>query len=909
VAGVRRALFGLFAVLLIAAATGVHGQSALDGFDPNANGTVRTVVVQPDGKILLGGEFTTLAPNGGPVVTRNHIARLNPDGTLDAAFDPNANNIVVSLVVQPDGKILAGGFFTSMSGLARTSIARLGATTGQADSFDPGTNPFGAVVSMALQADGKIVVGGFFTTIGGQPRNHIARLDPITGQADSFNPNPVDVQSQDWVTAVAVQGDGKILVGGFFTAIGGQSRNYVARLNPATGLADSFNPNADGPVTCFAAQPDGKILIGGVFNHVSGQTRHRMARLDPTSGQADSFDPNADSQVFAIAVQADGRILVCGGFRNIGGESRFGMARLDAATGHADSFDPRADPHGSSVALVTSITLQADGKILVGGDFANLAPNGGADVPRHGIARLETDGLLDRTLDLNFAEDRDVTTTVVQPDGKILIGGNFSAVLGGTRHNIARLNTDGTLDLDFDPDASNQVNTITLQTDGKILLGGIFTRVGGQTRNNIARIDGVTGLADSFDPNVGPNFPFGEGVGAIVVQPDGKILIGGYFTSVSGQVRHNIARLDPITGQPDSFDPDGNNGVSAIALQADGRILVGGDFTSIGGQTRRRLARLNATTGLADSFDPNASCCFVAAIVVQPDGKILVGGNFNGTNSIGGQTRNYLARLDPTTGQADSFDPNSDGPVLALAVQADGKILVGGQFRSIGGQARSCFARLDGTTGMADSFDANVDQAVEAVVLQTDGKILVGGAFDLAGGQLRRSFVRLSNDTAAMQSLAVTPTTVTWVRRGSSQRMARVTFEQSSDNVTYTSLGEGTVAGSNWVLTGLNLPTGTRFYLRAQGHHNGGDGSNSITESVREVLLKPAAQAMNLSTRMRVQTGDSVGIAGFIITGTAPKACVAQGHRPIAGSARCSQCARRSGPGTAGPGRLCHDYE
>src|SRR5450631_4882894 len=94
------------AVLLAGGAAAVRGQSALDGFDPNANDKVRVVVVQPDGKILLGGEFTTLAPNGGATVTRNHIARLNPDGTLDTAFNPNANGDVYAIAVQADGKIL-----------------------------------------------------------------------------------------------------------------------------------------------------------------------------------------------------------------------------------------------------------------------------------------------------------------------------------------------------------------------------------------------------------------------------------------------------------------------------------------------------------------------------------------------------------------------------------------------------------------------------------------------------------------------------------------------------------------------------------------------------------------------------------------------------------------------------------
>src|SRR5205814_6663608 len=166
--------------LLTGAAATARGQSALDGVDPNANGTVRVVVVQPDGKILIGGDFTTLSPNGGAAVTRNHIARLNPDGTLDTAFDPNANGSVFSIAVQADGNILAGGSFSSIGGQTRNRIARLDRTTGAADSFDPNAN--NVVFSIAVQADGKILAGGDFSTIspnGGAAvtRNNIARLE------------------------------------------------------------------------------------------------------------------------------------------------------------------------------------------------------------------------------------------------------------------------------------------------------------------------------------------------------------------------------------------------------------------------------------------------------------------------------------------------------------------------------------------------------------------------------------------------------------------------------------------------------------------------------------------------------------------------------------------------------------
>jgi uncharacterized delta-60 repeat protein len=884
-------------LLLTGGVAAVRGQSALDGFDPNANGNIYAVAVQPDGKILLGGDFTTLSPNGGIAVARNRIARLNPDGTLDTAFNPNANDTVLEIAVQADGKILAGGYFTSIGGQTRIYFARLDPTTGLVDSFNPNGN--GVVGSIVVQADGKILVGGIFTSIGGQTRNFIARLDPTTGLADSFNPN-----ANDYVFGITVQADGKIVANGYFTIIGGQTRRHIARLDATTGLADSFNPNAqNGIVWSTAVQTDGKILAVGEFTAIGGQSRHYIARLDATTGQADSFNPDASFIVTSLAVQADGKILAGGQFTNIGGQPRNHLARLDATTGFADSFNPNAT--GPNVNIF-SIAVQPDGKILAGGNF-----NGVGGQTRNCVARMEKDGRLDQTLNLSALGDF-VVATAVQPDGKILIGGSFVNVLGVARQNIARLNTDGTLDAAFNPSPNETVFAIAVQADGKILVGGFFSganSIGGQSRNHIARLDGVTGLADSFDPNAS------NAVVAITVQADGKILAGGYFASIGGQSRRYIARIDGTTGLADSFDPNPNvNGyVGSIAVQTDGKILAGGEFTSIGGQPRRFIARLDGATGLADSFNPEASSNLFS-IVVQPDGRVLAGGYFA---IIGGQPRLGIARLDPVTGLADSFNANlSDfGHVRTIALQADGKILVGGEFTSIGGQPRRRLGRLDPATGLADSFNPKASGIVDSIAVQADGRVLAGGSFLTIGEQRRKIFARLTNDTVAEQDLTVTQNTVTWTRGGSSPQLSRVTFEYSIDNVTFTPLGQGTLAGSSWTLAGLNLPTGQNFYIRARGYYRV-NGSQSITESVRNVFfpgpaptptppatptippptptptppatatpgtpaptptptptpsLMPAAQAINLSTRMRVQGGDNVGIGGFIVAGTAPK--------------------------------------
>jgi hypothetical protein len=360
---------------------------------------------------------------------------------------------------------------------------------------------------------------------------------------------------------------------------------------------------------------------------------------------------------------------------------------------------------------------------------------------------------------------------------------------------------------------------------------------------------------------------------------DGGILVGGQFTTIGGQMRNRIARLDPATGVADQLNPDSNGTVRSILPEEDNHgirsILVGGAFTTIGGQIRNKIARLQGLSGGAlATFNPNVQGQDVYAIVPQePSGMLLVGGLFTG---IGGQPRNNIARVATYDGSADSFDPNANDGVSSIVVQADGKILVGGAFNganSIGGQARNRIARLDPDTGLADSFDPNANDTVYSLALQPDGKILAGGLFTGIGGEPRNAFARLSNDTAALQELIVTRTTVTWTRAGSSPQFATVFFSYSTDNLNYTPLGYGYISGGNWVIPGQNLPTEQNIYIHARGYYRGGyfNSSECITDSVRNAFVLPGARPLNLSTRMRVETGDNVGIGGFIITGSAPK--------------------------------------
>jgi uncharacterized delta-60 repeat protein len=837
--------WSLFTVIL-AGVTTLRGQSANDAFSPNANATVRAVVVQPDGKILIGGDFTTLSPNGGGAVTRNHIARLNPDGTLDATFNPNANGVVDAIAVQADGKVLAGGVFTAIGGQSRNFFARLDATTGAADSFNP--SPNSDVLVIAVQADGKILAGGDFNssngtpTIGGAMRNNLARLDPTTGLADSFDPN-----ADSTVYAIVAEANGQVLISGNFNNLapnggGTITRHHIARVTSA-GLADSFAPDANGIVYSMAVQTDGKIVVGGAFfgtGSIGGQTRNYIARLDPATGLADSYNANATAQINAVAVQADGKIVVGGNFsgaNSIGGQTRGRIARLDPVTGLADSFDPNAN------LPVLVIALQQDGKVLAGGQFTTLSPDGEQPKTCNHIGRLETDGRQEQTLNPGF-NGFDVGPIVLQPDGKFLIGGNFIQVGSGDHNYIARLNTDGTDDFFFDPSADDVVESLAVQSDGKILVGGAFSHMNGVSRGEIARLSPNGTLDTGFDPNANSD------VFAIVIQPDGKIVIGGDFKFLTPNggatvARNYIARVNADGTLDTNFNPNANGDVYTIALQADGKIVVGGAFTAIGGQARNSFARLDPVTGQADSFNPNPDG-IVSCILVQGDGKILVGGAFS---NISGTARNHIARLDSTTGAPDSFNPNANNGPNTIALEADGKILAGGSFTSVGGVTRNHIARLDSTTGVPDSFNPNVNGDVITIVLEADGKILTSGAFSSAGGQNVFFLARLTNDTAALQNLAVTQTTVTWTRSGSSPQFSRVTFEFSTDNMTYTSLGTGTASGSTWTLAGLGLPLAQNFYVRARGYDDSCvfDGASGIVESVRAAFIPAVLKIVSIT--------------------------------------------------------------
>jgi len=525
------------------------------------------VFVLPDGKILVGGNFTSGFSSNG------FLRRFNPNGTRDMTFESpvltgsagsfGTGNLLTDFEVLTDGSILIVGSFNKVNGVDRLNIAKLLPASNVDLTFVP-ANIFGigqSAGSVELLPDGKFIV-----SVGGK----LYRLNSDGSLDNTFN-SPSNITQ---ITRLEVDGLGNFLLSGAFLENGVTVFKF-ARLNSDGSVNTTFSPSfgIGGSASVLAVQTDGKVLVAGEFSQVGGVPRKNIARLNADGTLDATFDPGTgfNFTVEEIVALADGKILVGGNFTTYNGTARVATARLNADGSLDTSFNPIL-PAGT----VRSIALQTDEKILIGGMFDSV--NGQT---RNGLARLNADGSLDASFNPGFGSSS-IRSVVVQADGKILVGGTFNGVNGFNRVNLVRLNSDGTLDSSFNAGSIAAVSQIELAPDGKyVLLTTTVVRV----NNN--------GTTDATFQS--PTFSFNNqfGLFTILVQPDGSVLVGGDFSAVGGIPRSKLARLKPDGALDTSFLPPGaNNLVRVLVRYSDGRILVGGDFTKIANVTRLGVARL-----------------------------------------------------------------------------------------------------------------------------------------------------------------------------------------------------------------------------------------------------------------------------------------------------------------------------
>lgn len=633
--------------------------------------TINAVISDGSGGWYIGGLFTHV---GG--IARRNIAHILADRSVDPAFDPGANNSVRALALSADGlTVYAGGLFATIGGQTRNLIAGLNASNGAVTAFNPNAN--GSQVA-ALAISGSIIyAGGNFTTIGGQPRNRIAALNAADGSAIlTFDPN-----ASNSVSALAISGS-TLYVGGNFATIGGQTRGNIAALSlggATDGTVTSFTAHtasgtcgACGTVNAIAVS-NSTIYAAGSFNLIGGQTRTGLAGLDPTSGIPTSFNPAPTGNVTTVGVSVDGlTVYAGGGIRIIGGQPRSFFAALNASDGMATAFNP--SPNGSVAAIGVSPSA-----VYIGGFFSST---GG--VARTSIAAINAaDGTATSFAPACSSANGSATVNAmkVSDDGTtVYVGGFFASCGGQPRNSLAALNAaDGTA-TSWTPLANNIVHAIALS--GPVMyVGGNFTSVGGQPRNRIAAVGLGDGLATAFNPNA-----IDGSVNSLGVSGD-LVYAGGAFQNIGGQARSALAALNTADGSATTWNPNPqltgfNPQILAIAVSGS-TIYAGGYFATVQGVDRKNIAAINAVDGSPTGFNPQASGAAssdsVNAIALSGS-KVYAGGRFL---TIGGQARRFLAELNPIDGSATSFDPSAAGGTSAdaLAVASNGTLYVGGTFK------------------------------------------------------------------------------------------------------------------------------------------------------------------------------------------------------------------------------------
>jgi len=569
----------------------------------------------------------------------------------------------------------------------------------------------GSVLASDVQSDGKLVIGGRFNAINGVPRKNLARLN-VDGSVDMTWDPGADSQLfySPGVYAVRVHGN-LIYVGGDFTFAGGEPRAFIAAIDGTTGLATPWDPGTSnaGFVDAIDVSADGAtVYLGGYFDNMGGAERSNIAAVSAMDGGAmPGWNPGTNGTVYAIAI-SENHVFVGGSFGQTGGLGRQHLADVDATTGLVSSWQPNPDNTVYALAL-------SDGGLYVGGDFSYISGQTRSGIVSVDIASLS---LTSWTPATSFG------VHAIASSGSVVYFGGGPRYSGGSMAGnlVAADTVTGTLQ-NWNPNPDDLVTAVAL-SGSSVFVGGQFLHVGQIVTGGFAVVDVSTGTSASRQLSAGPG-----SITSLETQPDGKVIVGGIFTSIGSVPRNNLGRLNADGSVDATWDPSPDGQITTIRV-ANNLAYVAGSFVNIGAHYRQRLAALDLQNGVATNWQPDPDND-VTTLAISGN-TVYVGGNFQ---YVGNSMRSCIAALDASTGLATAWNPNANGQVVALT-SAGGVVYAGGSFNTIGGQPRRFLAAIDASSGAATAWDPEPDSWVAALLL-TPNVLYIGGYFTRVGTTFR----------------------------------------------------------------------------------------------------------------------------------------------------------------------------
>jgi len=432
---------------------------------------------------LISGSNTTITDTGGSPF--GSIEMFLQQG--DARIDTYVNNTLYS------SDRYGSGFISLQTPIIQSSDS-LTMAVSDSSCFDVGTGFNADPEIFKQQSDGKLIVGGYYTTYQGVSANRIVRLNTDFSIDDTFVYGTGFNQA---VNGLAIQSDGKILLGGAFTSYNGTARNRIIRLETDGSIDGTFNIGTgfNDTIWVITLQPDGKILVGGDFTSYSGAVESKIVRLN-TNGTIDTTfnTPTINNSVFDIGVQPDNKVVVVGGFTQVSGVTNNRIVRF-SSTGVIDNTFATGGLNGGGYVVL----CEADGKVVVGGAFSTVS-----GVSSSGIVRLLSGG----TRDTSFSVGSGFTQTggtlqildITPTNGKYLVSGQFGAYNGTTAKALARLNSGGTIDTTLNQGSGFTYNVSGFSlpslplSNGNIVVGGDFSAYNGVSTPAIAVLTPFGGL-------------------------------------------------------------------------------------------------------------------------------------------------------------------------------------------------------------------------------------------------------------------------------------------------------------------------------------------------------------------------------------------------------------------------------